>query len=333
MSMNTRKFISVLGLTIFAVGVSNAQIIVETGSQYEKEAKEKYPNAVVWDPAKSARPNGKGIVTGNEAPVKEETTSAPAVNTPPANPPIDFPKNAEADKCYARCLVPDEFEYRDEEVVDKPAYTKTEKIPAVYETVYDTIIIKPAATKTVFVPATYESVTEEVLVTPAYEKWVKGKADKNCLSQDPKDCEVWCLYKIPAEYKKVTKKVELTPSGTRQEEVPAQTKVVPRRVLVEAERVNQVEVPATFKTVKKKVLIKKGGFDDWKEVLCEAYVTEAKISEIQNALVREGYDPGPVDNKMGTKTKDALIKYQEDHGLPIGNLNMETLKALGVTGK
>jgi len=33
---------------------------------------------------------------------------------------------------------------------------------------------------------------------------------------------------------------------------------------------------------------------------------------------------------MGSKTRAALVKYQTDNGLPVGNLNIETLKALGV---
>ncbi len=81
----------------------------------------------------------------------------------------------------------------------------------------------------------------------------------------------------------------------------------------------------------KKVLVKKGGFQEWKEVLCEPKITDTKIADIQKALTREGYDAGPIDNQMGGKTKQALVKFQQDKGLPVGNLNMETLKALGVT--
>ena len=34
---------------------------------------------------------------------------------------------------------------------------------------------------------------------------------------------------------------------------------------------------------------------------------------------------------MGPQTKAALAKFQKDKGLPVGNLNMETMKALGVS--
>jgi hypothetical protein len=34
---------------------------------------------------------------------------------------------------------------------------------------------------------------------------------------------------------------------------------------------------------------------------------------------------------MGAKTKAALVKFQRDNGLPVGQLDYETLKALGVS--
>ena len=41
---------------------------------------------------------------------------------------------------------------------------------------------------------------ERILIQPATTKWVKRKADRNCLSADPNDCLVWCLIEVPAEY-------------------------------------------------------------------------------------------------------------------------------------
>ena len=49
-----------------------------------------------------------------------------------------------------------------------------------------------------------------------------------------------------------------------------------------------------------------------------------------SALKKAGYDPGPSDNIMGTRTKAALTKFQQDKALPVGNLDFDTLKALGV---
>ena len=44
---------------------------------------------------------------------------------------------------------------------------------------------------------------ERIEIAPASTKWVKRKADKNCLSADPNDCMVWCLVEVPAQYKTI----------------------------------------------------------------------------------------------------------------------------------
>ena len=74
-----------------------------------------------------------------------------------------------------------------------------------------------------------------------------------------------------------------------------------------------------------------GSYADWVEILCAADVTEDRILSIQKALKSAGYQPGPIDNILGSQTKAALLKYQKDKNLPQGNLNLETLKSLGVS--
>lgn len=340
-----------LGGLLVAAGTTHAQIFINTGNPNLDKYKNENPNAVIWDNGKNVPiPPNTPEEPAKEAPkktaeVKKEepkTVAAPTVQQPvtPAaqNAPTttsapagDYPPNAIPGKCYARCLAPDQYEIREEQVVDKPGSVKIEKMPAKYETVYDTVVLKEATTKTVNIPAVYETITEDVMVTPASQKWVKGVADKNCLSANPKDCEVWCLKEIPAVYQKVTRKVEKTPATTKQVDVPAVTKVVPRQKMIYSAYENRIDIPPTYKTVMKKVLVAKGGYQEWKEVMCEQNLTDTKIAAIQQALNREGYDAGPADNQMGAKTKQALIKFQQDKGLPVGNLNMETLKALGVS--
>ncbi len=88
--------------------------------------------------------------------------------------------------------------------------------------------------------------------------------------------------------------------------------------------------PAEYSTVTKRVVTNGGGISEWREVLCQGNVTSDKTRQIQNALRARGYDPGPADNVMGARTKAALVKFQKDNGLPVGQLDFETLKALGV---
>lgn len=241
-----------------------------------------------------------------------------------------LPDNAQPGKCYARCYIPDQFRYVEEQVVDKPKSFKEQTIPAVYKTVYDTVLVKEEKRITKEVAAEYEYVKEKIMVSPSTTKWVQGEADANCLSADPKDCQVMCLVETPAEYKTVTRKVVKTPAYTYDEIIPAEYKVVTRKVIDKEETTVKIEVPATYKTIMKKELSKEGGYQDWREVLCQDKLTSDRIRQIQTALKENGYNPGPIDNIFGQQTKDALLQYQIDNELPQGNLNMETLEALGV---
>jgi peptidoglycan hydrolase-like protein with peptidoglycan-binding domain len=69
---------------------------------------------------------------------------------------------------------------------------------------------------------------------------------------------------------------------------------------------------------------------EWREVLCGNKVDGYTIRQIQSALRNAGYDPGPIDNVLGARTRAALTKYQKDNSLPIGSLDLKTLQALGV---
>jgi hypothetical protein len=55
------------------------------------------------------------------------------------------------------------------------------------------------------------------------------------------------------------------------------------------------------------------------------------ISAVQSQLAGQGYYRGPVDGIYGRQTRDALTRYQSNHGLQVtGGLNSGTLQALGV---
>jgi peptidoglycan hydrolase-like protein with peptidoglycan-binding domain len=50
---------------------------------------------------------------------------------------------------------------------------------------------------------------------------------------------------------------------------------------------------------------------------------------VQEALVEKGFDPGPIDGIWGSKTKAALMKFQEGAGLEAnGNVDGATRKSL-----
>ena len=342
----------------------------------------------------------------------------------------DYPPNAEPGKCYAKCLIADQYETITEQVLIKdatyriessapiyetveetyeiksattrievipesretiteeyeiePASTRLEVIPAKYETIQEKVEVQAAGTRSVCTPMVYKTESEQIEISPATTKWVRRKADRNCLSADPNDCLVWCLVEVPAktevvtrripncptgatingdkcckqestppQFRTITKKVLKTPASVRQVQIPAKMGTLTRKVIKEPSRTReievpaeygtrsrkvlktpgldrQVEIPAEYKTITKRVLVRTGGFSEWREVLCGSQMTTATVRKVQAALRSRGYDPGPTDNVMGKQTKAALVKFQKDNGLPIGNLDFETLKALGL---
>jgi Ca-activated chloride channel family protein len=64
--------------------------------------------------------------------------------------------------------------------------------------------------------------------------------------------------------------------------------------------------------------------------LTDSKATPSKVAEIQQALLNKGYDTGPIDNVLGAKTRAALLQFQKDNNIPVGNLNLETMRLLGI---
>lgn len=252
-------------------------------------------------------------------------------------------------------VIPAQYRTETDQVLVKEATKKLVPVPAQYETITETILVKEASTKLVAVAPVYETTTESVLISEATTKWTM-KRDKNCMSSDPDDCFIACYEEVPERYTTYTSSVLKTPATIKEVEVPAEYKTVTRRVVKTPATVQEVDVPAEYRTVTKQVLVapattreviidpeyktitkrklvKAGGYSDWREVLCEGDVNRDKISEIQQALIRAGYDVGPAgaDNVMGGDTRAALMQYQRDNNLPVGNLNIETMQSLGVS--
>ncbi len=290
----------------------------------------------------------------------------------------DLPPTPEFGKCFAKCKMPDRYEWVDKQELVKEASTKYEIIPAVYETRTERVMVKEASTRQIPVPAVYETVTEQVVVKEASTKvvevaavyrtdsnremveaprgeWVRKKKDQNCFSDNPEDCYILCweekpaVYRtvqkqilvtpastqtvnIPADYKTITKRVLKTPATVRVEEIPAEYNTVTKRVLVTPAQKREIVIPAVYKTEKEKRLVSKGGYTEWTEILCAAKTTTLVVRDVQRALKNKGYNPGPVDGVMGVQTQAALRQYQKDKELPQGNLNLQTLQALGIQG-
>ena len=180
---------------------------------------------------------------------------------------------SEPGKCYAKCLMPDKFETVKKTI---PVYSNIENVD--YE--IETVILKPTSSK-----------------------WVKKKANRNCLSDDPEDCLVWCLVEQPAIAKEV--KVPINPDDAGK---------------------------LTYETFETRQFVQKGGLTQWMEVVCGPDMTKDFVQELQLALVEKGYDLGEsgVNSNLGQETKAALVLYQRENDLPVGQMDFETLASLGI---
>ena len=107
-------------------------------------------------------------------------------------------------------------------------------------------------------------------------------------------------------------------------------KTVTEKVMVNPETVREETIPAVYKEVFEKKLAKQGGYTVWTEILCANKTSASTIRKLQRALRAEGYSIGSVDGVLGTRTQTSLKQFQIDNELPVGNLNMETLEALGI---
>lgn len=58
-------------------------------------------------------------------------------------------------------------------------------------------------------------------------------------------------------------------------------------------------------------------------------ISQAKVIDVQRALMAKGYDAGSISPVQTPQFKDALFRYQVDKQLPMGGMNEETLRSLG----
>ncbi len=247
-------------------------------------------------------------------------------------------------------IIPAQYEWVEEKVLVKEASEKIEVIPAEYETVEEKVMVKPASEKLEVVPAEFATVEERVMDQPAHVIWKPGRGLIERV--DYATGEIMCLVEVPATFKTIKKQVVKTPVTVKKTEVPAEYVTIKKRVVKTPATTRKVEIPAEYKTVKvqklvtpaqekripvpaeyqtitKRIKVSEGRME-WQAVLCETNVTPEIVKNIQSALLNAGYNPGQIDGALGVATMSAVESFQKDKGLPVGNLTMETLRALGV---
>ncbi|MFK8058373.1 MAG: hypothetical protein AB8F78_19770 [Saprospiraceae bacterium] len=143
------------------------------------------------------------------------------------------------------------------------------------------------------------TVDTTLITEPIMRVWVKKAADKGCLSADPKDCLVWCL--VESEVKTI-----------RIQRYLLDTTVTSEFISQDRDIISEIEP---------------GGYTEWHRIVCGQKVTSKLVQRIRKAL---GMEEDKSIRIMNSATKAALVQYQRDNNLPLGQIDIKSLKHLGV---
>lgn len=236
----------------------------------------------------------------------------------------------------------------------KDSYTVHKVIPAKFKTEMQKVLVQAEYRDFNIAPAEFEPNLMEYTVVEA-TKELTMKRSKNCMSADPDDCFVLCYEELPAVTRTYTMRDLVSDGQALRQFRPNIYKEIEVEILTDSARIEVINVPPDYIMVETKEMttpptivysqipaeympitiqrvVKAGSYSEWREVLCEDKLTLETIGKIQQQLLDSGYDlgEGGVDKMLGPSTRAALMEYQKDHNLPIGNLNLETLESLGI---
>jgi Putative peptidoglycan binding domain len=285
----------------------------------------------------TATPKGERVlraadVAGYQGPNAASTAAAPASGASAAAPAA---RNAAASGVvgYVREIkIPAEFQTVTRQVVDQPARTREVPVPAITSVVKRRVELTPARTEEIVIPAVFRDVTRQVVDKEATTREIVVPAEFATIERRVVDKPASVRrVAIPAVKQTVTRQVIDQPASVREEVVPAVYKPLTRQVIDTPASIRELDVPAQFETITQRIQTSAGGVEQ-RAVLCETNATPAKIQEIQAALAKAGFNPGPINGVLRQQTMDAVNKYQQSKGLPVdGFLNLETVKSLGVS--
>jgi len=262
----------------------------------------------------------------------------PAAETAPLTPP-----NAKPGECYAKVVLPAEYEDVEEKVLVKEASESISIIPAEYDTVKAEVEVIPATTKLIPVPATYKEVVETIEVKPAMRLWkrsleeealpvspaiVNAAASSGVDTQNAQPGECFREYFLPRKFKKISEEILVQGERNETEVIPPEFETVEKTIVIRPATKKLVEVPAEYEEIEEKVLIapektmwKKGKNPAQRvsgatgEIMCLVKVP-AKYKTIKKRVLKSPATTKVVEVPAETKTieikkllSDAKIKH------------------------
>lgn len=183
--------------------------------------------------------------------------------------------------------------------------------PAIFDTIVERILVRPAHKEYKVIEPKFEYVSDEIQVKPQGDKWVPIK-DNNCTMEDPEACTVWKKDIDPAEYRKYSRQVMISPAQYEEVWIPDEYKEFKKAVLKAPSSEKEVMlIPNNQKTVTKEVLLKESQVIE--KIIPAQYATITKEVLIEPAKVIETEMPAEYQtiNKKVLAKKGGLSEWKE----------------------
>ncbi|PID33892.1 MAG: hypothetical protein CR955_00280 [Thiotrichales bacterium] len=178
--------------------------------------------------------------------------------------------DAKPGECYAKVIVPAQYEIKTEKVLIKPESEKVEVKPAVFDIAEKSVVAKEGFTKVKVIPAKFREKIEEVEVSKASTEWVTS-LDKKGIPASPALLaaaktnsidissaaigECFREYYVPAKYEKTEKEVLVKEEYEEIKVADAQFEETEETVVVKQASKKKVYKPAEYETIEEKIEI------------------------------------------------------------------------------
>lgn len=227
------------------------------------------------------------------------------------------------------CLVdvPAEFETLDTKVPDIPALITNVDEAGESKQVTTHTLVSDATEAREAVPAKFDLIDRQRIAKPAHYSWLAKNVKPEFGAKATGRAA--CYVKTPAKMAEYEREVVKTAGRFEIEKVPAKTETFKVKQLVSKALSKQVMEKPEIETVQRKILVEDAKIE-WQPVLCQIAFSDDIIVQLQKALKREGFEPGPIDGVMGRGTSRALQEYQKANKLADGGVTIEAMKKLGI---
>lgn len=233
-------------------------------------------------------------------------------------------------KCYAMCIAPFVYRYDSVVAIVQPQHKKFVTVPASYFVSVDTVQYAAGDSVNKNVPGIYDVTEEKILISPAKKIWVVVGTDTTCHSQFPEDCEIKEPRTVEAKYKVLTQYIVYADAGNATTQSERKYKEVTVYEIADAPSKKKMQFPATYTTIVTKTLTSNPHEELETEMLCPEKISLEVIAQVEQKLRESGFETDNFLNELGETTNSSLEKFQQLHQLPVGGLNMETVRYLGI---